>query len=149
MSKVSINLSDFIDDFISKNGNDKDKEMWEKKGKKWFIIFADSKILKKEEKSTPKKSTPKKSTPKRSMTPYNAYVKEQFHIVQEETPSMSPQNVMKEIAKRWNKSKQREDLVVIKSKTLDEPAEEVEDNSSPKNHTFFVFELFNVLFNVK
>ena len=76
-----------------------------------------------------------------------AFVKEQFPIVQKECPSMSPQNVMREIAKNWKQSKKSSEL---KSKTFDdEPAEEVEDNSIAKNHTFFVFELFNSLFNVK
>lgn len=135
MSEISIELSSFIDDFISKHGNDVDKKIWEKKGKKWFMVFIDSKISKvKESKST----TQKKATPKRAMTPYNLYVKEQFPIIQKESPTLSPQNVMKEIAKKWKKNKKN-----------DEPAEEVDDNSIAKNHTFFVFELFNSLFNVK
>jgi len=152
MSEVSIELSKFIDDFISKNGNDADKKIWEKKGKKWFMVFVDSKIINEEAKnttpkaSTPKASTPKAASPKRVMTPYNLYVKKQFPIVRKECPYMSPQNVMKEIGKKWTKSKTNDE---IKSKTLDEPAEEVGDNSSLKNHTFFVFELFNSLFNVK
>jgi hypothetical protein len=142
MSEVSTELSKFIDDFISKNGNETDKKIWEKKGKKWFLMFVDSKINKEEKKE---KKGKKASTPKRAMTPYNLYVKEQFPIIQKECPSMSPQNVMKEIAKNWNQTKKSSEL---KSKTSEDPAEEVEDNSIAKNHTFFVFELFNSLFNV-
>ena len=141
MSEVSIELCNFMDDFISKNGNETDKKIWEKKGKKWFLMFVDSKINKEEKKGK------KASTPKRAMTPYNLFVKEQFPIVQKECPSMSPQNVMREIAKNWKQSKKSSEL---KSKKFDDdPAEEVEDNSIAKNHTFFVFELFNSLFNVK
>jgi len=141
MSEVSIELCNFMDDFISKNGNETDKKIWEKKGKKWFLMFVDSKINKEEKKGK------KASTPKRAMTPYNLFVKEQFPIVQKECPSMSPQNVMREIAKNWKETKKSSEL---KSKKFDDdPAEEVEDNSIAKNHTFFVFELFNSLFNVK
>ena len=131
MSEVSIELCNFMDDFISKNGNETDKKIWEKKGKKWFLMFVDSKINKEEKKGK------KASTPKRAMTPYNLFVKEQFPIVQKECPSMSPQNVMREIAKNWKQSKKSSEL---KSKKFDDdPAEEVEDNSIAKNHTFFVF----------
>ena len=140
MVEVTIELSKFMDDFISKNGNETDIKNWEKKGKKWFLMFVDSKINKVEKKQS------KSTRPKRPLTPYNLYVKEQFSIVKKESPTMSPQNVMKKIAKNWKESKK---CVEIKSNSPDEPAEEVDENSSAKNHTFFVFELFNSLFNVK
>ena len=56
---------------------------------------------------------PERQTPKKPMNKYNQYVKDNFHIVKQANPHLSPPQLMKQLSEEYKKRNQPTDELTL------------------------------------